>query len=274
MPINYNELAIQRVFNINVFDLDDGSLLAKLTHLKNTSWSNNAQIVYAQGGTGNPKLIGFGHSKESNLTATSATISDGSWGIQTGSGVTNLTNTKNIQYSDTLTCATADEVVTAFTATGTAGNEILWAYKINANGGIIKKYKQAATATTDTDFAYSSADKKLTFQTGEIAIGDRVQVFYYPNVKEARLITNATDKFSMNVKAIAESEFLDVCTGKSYIGQLIYYKAKVGEETTFDLAADGDAAVQSLSFEALQSCESPKLWDIFIFDSEDIGDAE
>lgn len=271
MAINYNNLAIQQVFSIDCFDLVDGSLLARLNALKNSSWTNNGQIVYAQGGVGNPKIIGFGHSKESAIEATSAVISDGSWGMQTGSGVIELTNTNLIQYSETLVC-TANKVTTTYTATGATGTEIKWAYVVNNYGGVIKKLEQASTAESTGKFTYSSENKEISFFTDDVQDGERVLVFYYPNVTSARQIENRTDVFAKQVKAVANTVFLDTCTGLAYQGQLVYYKAKVAEESTFDLAADGDPAVQNLRLEALQSCESTKLWDIFIFNTEDIQD--
>lgn len=266
--INYNELAVQQVFSIDAFTLDTGALLARLTHLKTSSWANNGTIVYAQGGVGNPKIIGFGHSKTSTLTTTSATISDGSWGMVTGSGVNKIANGVGPQYSEVITATTADTVNTTYIATGTVGSEIGFAYVLNEYGGVTSTYTQTTATAAAQTFAYASATKTLTFATGTLPVGSKVLVFYYPTIVSANYITNRTDKFAMNVKVVANTIFVDTCTALQYAGQLVFYKAKVGEETTFDLSADGDPAVQNLTFEALQSCLSPKLWDIYLYSTD------
>ena len=74
----------------------------------------------------------------------------------------------------------------------------------------------------------------------------------------------------MNVRLHCKTLFRDTCTGKDYVGVLVIYKAKAGEEWGFELSADGEPAVHSITFEALKSCESPVLWDIFLYDTEDI----
>ena len=67
MAIDTSKFAVQQIFVVDALDLEDGSLLARLEDLKSSNLSNNGTVVYAQGGVGNPKIIGFSHSKESTL---------------------------------------------------------------------------------------------------------------------------------------------------------------------------------------------------------------
>jgi hypothetical protein len=269
MAVASSQYAVQEIFNLTVFDLVDGSCQAVLSDLKNTNWSNNGQVVYAQGGRGNPKIIGFGHSKESTLTCGSAVISDGLFGIQTGTKMASLTSTTLIQYPDTLV-VTDETVDTTYTAIGTAGSEIGFAYLINADGSLGTVFEQAG-AVSAGHFTYTPGTKALLFNAGDVVDGAKIMVFYYPTASTAKQITNKTDKFAANVKIVADGRFRDTCTGEDYLAQLIYYKAKTSEEYAFDLAADGAPAVHNIKFEALKQCGSTTLWDLFIYDSADLA---
>lgn len=268
MAIDTSKFAVQQIFTVDAFSLEDGSLIARLEDLKTSNLSNNGTVVYAQGGVGNPKIIGFSHSKEANLSIENAVITEGAMGIQTGSGVVSLTETTLIPFDEVLT-ADSDGATTSYKATGTTGSEIGFAYILNADGSVKTKLAQAGTAAAGS-FAYASATKKITFNTGDVPNGSKVLVVYYPEIDAAKQISNSTEVFAQNVRLHCKTLFRDTCSGKDYVGVLVIYKAKAGEEWSIELSADGDPAVHAISFEALKSCESPVLWDIFIYDTDDI----
>lgn len=270
MAIDTSKFAVQQIFVVDAFDLDDGSLITRFEDLKNSTLSNNGTVVYAQGGVGNPKIIGFSHSKESQLSIESAVITEGAIGVQTGSGVIELTNTSLIPFDEVLTVSgKADEVNTTYTAKGDSGKEIGFVYLLNDDGTVQKKFEQASVIG-EGKFTYASATKTIAFNAGDAPIGSKVLVVYYPAISSAKQITNSTEVFAKNVRLNCKTLFRDTCSGKDYVGVLVIYKAKAGEEWSLELAADGDPAVHTITFEALKSCESPVLWDIFIYDTDDI----
>lgn len=269
MAIDTSKFAMQEVFDVNVFDLSDGACLAILDDLKTSTWSNNGETVYTQGGKGNPKIIGFGHSKESMLECGSAVISDGLLGVQSGSDVTTETNATAVQYQEVLT-VTSDAATSTYTATGTAGEEIGYVYVVNSDGSLGAQLTQAG-AVAAGEFTYTAGTKAFAFDTAELADGTKIMVFYYPTVASAKRVQNVTSEFAKNVKVVANGRFRDTCTGKDYNAQLVFHKAKTSEEYSFDLAADGEPVVQNVSFEALKSCDSDNLWDLYIYDTEDLS---
>lgn len=268
MAIDTSKFAVQQIFTVDAFSLEDGSLIARLEDLKTSNLSNNGTVVYAQGGVGNPKIIGFSHSKEANLSIENAVITEGAMGIQTGSGVVTLTKSTDIPFDEVLTADT-DAVTLTYKATGTTGSEIGFVYVLNADGSVKTKLSQASAAASGS-FAYASSTKKITFNTGDVPNGSKVLVVYYPEIDSAKKISNSTEVFAQNVRLHCKTLFRDTCSGKDYVGVLVIYKAKAGEEWSIELSADGDPAVHAISFEALKSCESPVLWDIFIYDTDDI----
>ena len=272
MAIDTSKFAVQQIFTVDAFNLETGALEARFEDLKNSTLNNNGTTVYAQGGVGNPKIIGFSHSKEATLEIESAVITGGAMGIQTGSGLMDLTNTTLIPFDEVLTVATDESntsATTTYTATGASNTEIGFAYVLNTDGTIAKTLTQASAAASG-EFAYTSADKKLTFNAADAPAGSKVLVVYHPTVASAYQISNSTEVFSQNVRLHCKTLFRDTCTGKDYVGVLVIYKAKAGEEWSLELSADGDPAVHAISFEALKSCESPVLWDIFIYDTDDL----
>lgn len=269
MSLDTSKFAVQQIFVVDAFDLNDGSLITRFEDLKNSTLSNNGTVVYAQGGVGNPKIIGFSHSKESQLDIESAVITEGAIGIQTGSGVAELSGTTLIPFDEVLTVTKADEVNTTYVASGTTGSEIKFAYLLNEDGTVAKTFVQADSIATGK-FAYATTTKTLSFEAGELPVGSKILVIYYPTITSAKQITNSTELFAKNVRLHCKTLFRDTCSGKDYVGMLVIYKAKAGEEWSLELSADGDPAVHSINFEALKSCESPTLWDIFIYDTDDI----
>lgn len=271
MAIDTSKFAVQQIFVVDAFDLETGALVARFEDLKNSTLNNNGTVVYAQGGVGNPKIIGFSHSKESTLELESAVITGGAMGIQTGSGLIDLTDSTAIPFDEVLTAAGSSSITatTTYTATGATGKEIGFAYILNTDGTVKKTLTQGSTATTGS-FAYASASKELSFAAGDVVAGDKILVVYYPTAASAYQISNSTEVFAQNVRLHCKTLFRDTCTGKDYVGVLVMYKAKAGEEWSLELAADGDPAVHAISFEALKSCESPVLWDIFIYDTDDL----
>lgn len=271
MAIDTSKFAVQQIFVVDAFDLETGALVARFEDLKNSTLNNNGTVVYAQGGVGNPKIIGFSHSKESTLELESAVITGGAMGIQTGSGLIDLTDSTTIPFDEVLTAAGSSSITatTTYTATGATGKEIGFAYILNTDGTVKKTLTQGSTATTGS-FAYASASKELSFATGDVVAGDKILVVYYPTAASAYQISNSTEVFAQNVRLHCKTLFRDTCTGEDYVGVLVMYKAKAGEEWSLELSADGDPAVHAISFEALKSCESPVLWDIFIYDTDDL----
>lgn len=271
MAIDTSKFAVQQIFVVDAFDLNDGSLITRFEDLKNSTLSNNGTVVYAQGGVGNPKIIGFSHSKESQLDIESAVITEGAIGIQTGSGVISLESTMLIPFDEVVVATDAGKATTTYTASGTAGSEIGFAYVLNEDGTVAKKLEQAATSSAGK-FQYATATKSLEFESTDVPAGSKILVIYYPTITSAKQITNSTELFAKNVRLHCKTLFRDTCSGKDYVGMLVIYKAKAGEEWSLELSADGDPAVHSINFEALKSCESPTLWDIFIYDTDDISD--
>lgn len=276
MSVDTNKYALQALFEVTLIDLVNQDAI-RLDELKQTTWSNSGTTQYLTGARGGAKIIGFGAQKESMLDIQSAVLSDGLFEIQTGTDVENLTNTTEVLFTDLGTdgsglVVTSDATATQYVATGTANEEIFGVYVLNSDGSLgTRVTTQVAVApTADTEFQYNSGTKALTFNTGFLNDGDKVAVLYYPTAASAKKFVNRVDVFSKNVKMVADGLFRNTCTGKDYWGQLVFEKAKAGEEYSFDLTETGEPAVHNLSLKALKACGGKELWVLYLLDEADL----
>ena len=260
-----NRFAIQRVFDIYLFDLTDGSSKGRMNKLKETNFTNEQTTVYADGGAGNPHIVGFDHSKMARIEASDAIYNLPTMGVQLGTTPVTGANTDFV-YEDKIYVAT-NAALTTYTALGTVGSEIKFVYELNTDGSLGTSYTQGAVVSSGV-FTYTPGTKTITFDAAEIA--DDTQIIVYYNCTTdvtAKTLTNYTNVFSEHVKMVANGLVKDICTKEDYLCEIIFYNAKVSGNFDMALAADGEVATQNISFEALSSCSSDKLWDIIIADT-------
>jgi len=276
MAVETSKYALQALFEVTVIDLESQNA-TRLDELKNTNWSDTSNTTYVTGARGGAKIIGFGSQKESMLEIESAVLSDGLFGMQTGTDVEVLTDTTEVMFTDLGTdgkglVIASVTTTTTYTATGVVGAEIFGVYVMNSDGSFGERVtKQVAIAPTANDeFQYTSGSKLLTFNAGCLKDGDRVAVLYYPTASSAKKFVNRTDVFSKNVQVIADGLFVNTCTGETYWSQLCYKKAKVNPDVSYSLTESGEPAVSNLKFEALKPCGSKELWSLYILDEDDL----
>lgn len=258
-----NRWAIQRVFSVDLFDLSTGMNIGHLSDLKNSTFTQEATVVYSQGGPGNAKIIGFDHSKMAKFAISSAIFDSAVIGSINGATPVTGTNT-NLVWTDTLT-VTSNAATTTYTALGTAGSEIKYVYALNTDGSLGTQYTQAATATAGK-FTYTPGTKGLAFYAGDIADTTQIVCFYTATAgSDSVTVSSYTDLFSKNVKLVANSLVRDICSGVDYKAQIIFGKCKLSNNMEFAVGADQDPAVQDFEAEALKSCSDTKLWDMIIY---------
>lgn len=263
-----NRWAIQRVFSVDLFDLSTGMNIGHLSDLKNSTFTQEATVVYAQGGAGNPKIIGFDHSKMAKFAISNAIFDSAVIGSINGATPVAGTNT-NLVWTDTLTVTTsATPTATAtYTPGGVAGSTVKYAYVLNTDGSLGTQYTEMTGTATTGKFSVSS--KTITFAFADAALlptGTQIVVFYTTTAgADSVTISSYTDVFAKNVKLVANSLVRDTCTGVDYKAQIIFNKCKLSNNMEFAVGADQDPAVQSFEAEALKSCGSSKLWDMIIY---------
>lgn len=258
-----NRFAIQRVFDIRLFDLTTGECLGYIDDLKQTNFSQEGTTIFAQGGAGNPKIIGFDHSKGAKLSCQSATYDILILGTQVGSTPITGVNT-NIVYTDIIT-VTSNVATATYTPLGTAGSEVQFAYVKNSDGSLGTKFTQDSVTSANK---FTVSGKTLTFNSGDITDATEIVIFYrVTGGSTTKALESHVDEFAKNVKMVAEGLARDICTGTDHACQIIFYKSKMSNSFDFSLSSDGNPAVQSFELDALKQCGSKKLWDFIIYET-------
>lgn len=259
---------LQKVFNIRGYDIDTGALVLNLTKLKESTFTNGQETVWLSGGQANTRLASFDHSKTAMISGSSAVVSDQLITLQTGTDVATLTSSTAYRHSEVLTIS-SNTAVTTYTATGTVGSEVDFAYILDTNGDISATLTQDAAATP-TKFSYTPGTKTLTFATGAYTNGTKVRVVYNPTAASMKHMQSNSQTFAKTVKIEADCLLKDVCRDKYVYGQIQSDKGKISGAFEWSLSDSGDATVHNFECEFLESCASEKLWDFYIVDPDDL----
>ena len=186
-----------------------------------------------------------------------------------------VTGSTEVTYYDVITVGADSTAHTKFKAIGTAGTEISFIYKLNNDGTYGATWEQAATADAEGKFAYSSADKSITFfETDENkpVEGDILACAYtFKTADNAQKITVVADGIPPVVLVSAYGVARDVCTGELF-PCVIEGQAQVDGNWSFDVSADGEPVVQSLNMEFVKGCVDNTLYTFTVFtEDENIG---
>jgi hypothetical protein len=260
-----NRWAIRDVATASFFDQVTKKLKARLDSLKQSGLENSADTVYAQGGSGNPKLVGFSGNKAAKFTLQDALFTN-----------------------DFIAMLLGTEVVTA--ATPIITNDILTVNSGSATlentpsstGALISvsKYLPDGTIGTNLDYSsttasagkYSVTGKTVTFASGEITDGEKVIVYYKTTAgSDTKQIKALTDKFAGSYELVLDVLVRDVLTKKDYAAQITIPSAKIEDNWKMDMASTGDPSVQDITMEALAVPGSKDLYTMYIYDEEDFA---
>lgn len=209
-------------------------------------------------GKGGRKIGSLKRNKSVTVSATNGLLVGGALAAQTGTAVEQGEFT--VRLSETVTVSSNKAVLTGEPA-GTTGNEIGYAYIKNKSGSLGKRFEQSDSAS-EGKFAYSTADKTITFNAGEVSDGTEIAVFYDAKVTSAK-ISNDSEKYSKVLELFIDFLAVDPCDNE-YLCQAHIQRADFSGE--FELTMGTDPAVHSIEAESLAGgCSgSTNLWDIII----------
>lgn len=254
-----------KVFNIRGYSKTTDQLVLSLKKMKETTFTNDQTTTYVTGGPSGARLSSFDTSKIATFSGASAVVSDELMAAQTGTAVETLTNSTLYRFEETLTI-TSNAAVTTYTATGTAGSEIDFAYIVDSNGSTTAVLTQDAAATP-TKFSYTPGTKTLNFFAGQYANGTQVKVVYNPTASSMKHVQSNSDTFSMTLRIEADCLLKDACSDQYVLGQLRADKGHISGAFEWSLTDTGEAAVHNFTCELLEDfCGAAKIWDFYILE--------
>lgn len=252
-----NRFAIRDAGIATFYNIATGKAIVSLATLKTNGVETTGETVFARGGKGNAKIIGFSSNRESKLTLEDAIFDIQSLGMLTGNSV--ITGAQVLDRNQVLPI-TSNTLTLAKTPTGA----IVSVYKLNADGTNGQEYTLGTPATNATEYSVSA--KILTFHTS-VTNGTQFRVYYKVNAPiDAKMVKVTSDQFGKTFRVTLDVTVVDEYTKDIYAAQLQVPNAKFLDEFNFSMAADGDPATLNLSMEILKSATSNDMWSLVIFD--------
>ena len=265
-----SQYALAKVFNLRFYDKTTDQLVISLRKMKETTFTNNQETTYVTGGQAGSRLASFDMSKTATISGASALVSDELMAAQTGTAVATLTSSTLYRHEETLTIS-SNVAVTTYTATGTVGSEIDFAYIVDSNGATTAVLTQDAAATP-TKFTYTPGTKTLTFATGAYTNGPKGKVVYNPTASTMKHLQSNSQTFSKTLRLEADCLLKDACSDQYVLGQLQAEKAKIAGNFEWSLTDGGEAAVHNFECELLEDfCGDEKIWDFYIVESASLS---
>lgn len=238
----FDQYGLKEVANVTFYDIKTGKPVLFLDSLKVSTIETTAENVEARGGWGNPALITWDYNKEVNVTLEDALFSAASLRTIMGAGIeVASSNTKQtIDINEELIIDSAGKVTLSYTPkTNTSV-----AYLDSTDG----EYKTVTAAAGKATVGTSSDE------------GKAIRVFYKTEVDgtngEAVTITIDANKFGGTYRVVGDTIVRSKETGEDEPFQFVIEKAKINNEVTFTMEAEGDPATFNLPLRVLRDDHS------------------
>lgn len=266
MSVNTADLVLTSLETITAFGIGDGEYLWTLDELQNATIANTQDTEDVTGKNG--RLIStLKKNKAVTISGSNGMLSGGLMQTQTGSDWEEKVT--EVMYPDYLTVAN-DTAVTTYTAVGTAGNEIAVAY-IHQTSGILGDSFTQGDSTGEGVFTYDPDTKTITFNSGEVADGTEIVVYYYRRIK-AHVLENISDKYSEKCALYIDGFAEDKCAN---VYRIQFYIPKADFSGEFDIEMSDSQSAHSFEARALAGgyCNgtaeyADTLWTYTVFDDE------
>ena len=281
--------ALKKVRRIRIEDIATGASKATLNDLTDVTFQGSSETVYAEGADG-AHLAAFDINKVSSMTATNGSIDLDTLALQVGTQTNYVASGTEISYRETHTLtaaeATAKKFKTRFLATGTAGKEIRYIYRVDASGlpdlsgtwdgeggyDYNSVFTQVGSSPAPDQFTYDAETGEVTLGITSIAAGTVLVFDYYPTTSEYTEIVNDGNKFSISGKVIIDAWFTDLCDDTDVPLQIVLDKGKLSGE--YNIGFGNQAATHQISVEATTTaCSDDKtLWHLYVYDEDNMAE--
>lgn len=220
-----NRWAVKSVARCTFVSLTDGKILTYLDTLKSSGVATKSATVYARGGDGNVKLIGFSSDKEATVTLQDALFDNKVMALLTGNAL--VEGAKEIYKRDVKTTTTQ-----SLTLDKTPVGDPVGVFALNADGSNGTEYTKGTPETNPDE--YSITGKVLTFNT---AVTDNTSIVVYYKLNSgtsAKTIRVTSDAFGGSFKLIMDVFVTDYATKVLYPAQLTVFNCKITDDWKLD----------------------------------------
>lgn len=198
---------LKEVADVTFYDVTTGIPVLMFDSLKLSNLENASESVYAMGGKGNPKIVGWNFGKTVTLTMQDALISFETLGMLAGQA----SNTASSSYR-----------------TATINNATLVPFTLAAGGTQIARCLINNTVTN------------VTTTPGSISAGEWLVSSNVLTTSTTPLVTFESNKYPGYYKIVGNTLIRNEVTGSDEVFQFIINKGKLQPGFTFTLQSDGD----------------------------------
>lgn len=256
-----NQWSIREAGIATFYDLVDGHAIVTLDTLKTSGVETTGETVYARGGRGNAKIVGFSSNREAKLTLEDAIFDNEAIAMLTGNDI--LAGVKVVDRMDVVE-VTSNKATLPKSPKGA----LTTVYVVNADGTNGDEITLGTPATNASD--YSISGKDLTLHS-TITNGTKIRVYYKVETSsDAKSVKVTSDAFGGSFRVTVDVLVVDTFSKKAYQGQIRIPNAKFEDNFNLDFNADGDPSTLSLPLEILKSPVSTDMWELVIFDEDSI----
>lgn len=250
MATTPNRYAIRDAGDFTFYDISTGKAIVTLDTIKTAGMEFSGETVYARGGYGNPKLVGFSSSREGRLTLQDALFSNEAIGLLTGNKV--VEGKKVVAYKEVVTIEN-NEAELKYMPKG----EITNVHLVNVDGTNGKEVTAGASGSLSAD-EYSISGQVMTF---DVSVEGDVRVYYdIETGEEAKTTTITSTGYAGTYKVVGHVLVRDSFDGKDYPATITIPRGKLEDNFTVDLSVDGEPAVLDLPVEMLKDPKTDEMW--------------
>ena len=235
-------------------DVGAGEPIVTLKSLKTTGVETTGETVYARGGRGNAKLVGFSSNRESTLSLQDALFDNEALAMLTGNDI--FTGEVEVDQHEVFTVGDATATESFTLAASPLDVSDVHAYKY------VDGMKEGAELTKE-----SLNGKDVEIDTSAMSTDDQIIIYYTANTdSETSKVKVTSDNFGGTFKVVIDLIVVDAVTKAEYAAQMIVPNAKFEDDFNLDLAAEGDPSVLDLTLEVLKSPNNTDMWELVIYD--------
>ena len=249
-----NRWAVREAAEATFYSLESPfNPVVTLRTLKMTEVQTTGETVYAQGGRGNARLVGFSGNKEATVALQDAIFDNQALAMLTGNAVTTGERTLDKFFEATV----GEDGLITLPFTPVADSQKVYPFVAGALG------EQEALTT-----GYTIASNVVTIV--DAVAGDKYRVYYKTTVGSAKTITVTASDFGGTFRLVCDVLVRDAETSKVYYAQFIAPKAKIEDEFTFSFSPEGDPSVLDIPLQLLKDSNSDNMWELVIYDEEEV----
>lgn len=250
--------AIRDVALATFYNISTGKALFHLENLKTSGLENAAETVYATGGRGNARIVGFSSTRTSKINLEDAVFTNEALAMMTGNDL--ITGAKEVYKRDVLTVNTDSA-----TLTKTPVGDLISLYKLNVDGS--HGMELIKTTSTLASGKYTITGKDLDFFASEIPNGSQIVVYYKVTTDAlAETITISSDKFAGSFALVLDCIVRDAFTKQDYAAQIIVHNCKMEDNWSLSMAATGDPSAFTMPIEVLKPANGSDMWTMTVYD--------